>query len=234
MDLQQSELLPTGTGLITEPLVKSECLAHHNDVIVEGLVQQGWVAIPNYLDPELCDELRMEMLRYHEQNRFQKAGIGRIDERHRNEKIRRDKIYWLEGSTSAQRTYLDLMADLRQHINRELFLGLFDLEAHYAVYEPGDFYRKHLDAFRGRSSRVVTVVSYFNPQWREEDGGLLNIYDSDDRALVSQIMPLAGTLVCFLSEKIPHEVTPTAQLRCSVAGWFRHNGSTGELVDPPA
>jgi len=233
MDMQQSELLPIGTGLLTEPSVTSHVSAHYNSLIVEGLVSQGWAVIPDYLDPQLCEELRAEMLRYHEQDQFRKAGIGPVEERQRNEAIRRDKICWLEGATPAQRKYFELMAELRQQINRELFLGLFDLEAHYAVYEPGDFYRIHLDAFRGRSSRVVTVVSYFNPHWREEDGGLLNIYDSDDRTLVSQILPLSGTLVCFLSEMIPHEVTPTAQLRCSIAGWFRRNGSTGELVDPP-
>ena len=234
MDLQQSELLPIGTGLTTEPLVKHHCSAHYNSLIVEGLVSQGWAVIPDYLDSQLCQELRAEMLFYHEQNRFRQAGIGPVAERQRNETIRRDKIYWLEGATAAQRDYLARMAELRQQINRELFLGLFDLEAHYAVYEPGDFYRTHLDAFRGRSSRVVSVVSYFNPQWREEDGGLLTIYDPQGGAALNQVMPLAGTLVCFLSEQVPHEVTPTANLRCSIAGWFRRNGSTGELVDPPA
>lgn len=234
MDLHQSELLPTGTGLTTDIPVNLNCLAQYNTQIVDALVEQGWIVIPEYLDSRLCEELRAEMLEFHERDRFRKAGIGRDEDHQRNEKIRRDKICWLDGSTPAQQTYLSIMEELRQQINRDLFLGLFDLEAHYAVYEPGDFYRKHLDAFRGRSNRVVTVVSYFNPEWREEDGGLLNVFDRDDRNLVTQVLPISGTLVCFLSEQIPHEVTPANQLRCSIAGWFRRNNSIGGLVDPPA
>jgi SM-20-related protein len=37
------------------------------------------------------------------------------------------------------------------------------------------------------------------------------------------VAPRAGTLVCFLSERIPHEVLAAHVDRISIAGWFRRN-----------
>lgn len=200
--------------------------------VVEGLVQQGWVVVPGFFGETLVEQLQNEILALQARDELQRAGIGREQEHHRNDLIRRDKTYWLDGSTLAQCRYLELMEQLRLQINRELFLGLFDFEAHFALYESGGFYRKHLDAFQGRSSRIVSVVSYLNPGWQEQHGGCLNIYDPMGNTCVAQVMPEAGTLVCFLSEQIPHEVTLAQRSRCSIAGWFRRNESIGGLVDP--
>lgn len=112
------------------------------------------------------------------------------------------------------------MAQLQEHLNRELFLGLKYYESHFSIYEKDDFYEKHRDAFKGSKNRVVTTVYYLNEKWKEEDGGELIIYNEKDE-IIKKVIPHANTLVIFLSERFPHEVLPSQTKRLSIAGWFR-------------
>jgi SM-20-related protein len=50
---------------------------------------------------------------------------------------------------------------------------------------------------------------------------------------IARITPLMGSLVVFLSDRFPHEVTAASRLRYSIAGWFRVNASLGQQIDPP-
>jgi len=50
---------------------------------------------------------------------------------------------------------------------------------------------------------------------------------------IARITPLMGSLVVFLSDRVPHEVTAANRLRYSIAGWFRVNASLGAHLDPP-
>jgi len=106
-------------------------------------------------------------------------------------------------------------------MNQRLFLGLFDYESHYAHYPSGAFYKRHVDAFKGQSNRVLTTVMYLNPFWQTQDGGQLQIYDINDDNLITSVEPEMGTFVVFLSEQFPHEVLPSKRDRYSIAGWFR-------------
>ncbi|TOO99893.1 SM-20 protein, partial [Vibrio parahaemolyticus] len=64
----------------------------------------------------------------------------------RIESIRSDKIQWLKPAMGQPiANYLSKMEEIRQEVNRHFFLGLFEYEAHFAKYEKGDFYQKHLD-----------------------------------------------------------------------------------------
>jgi len=109
---------------------------------------------------------------------------------------------------------------LQEYLNRELFLGLSYYESHFAIYEEGDFYEKHLYPFKNYKNRVVTTVFYLNDDWQEDDGGELIVYDEDDKKL-TQVAPKSNTLVVFMSEKFPHEVLKAKRKRYSIAGWFR-------------
>ena len=62
-------------------------------------------------------------------------------------------------------------------------------------------------------------MTYLNPQWRCGDGGELLIYR--DEHLIAAVPLLVGTLVCFASEDIPHQVGVTRCDRASIAGRFR-------------
>ena len=35
------------------------------------------------------------------------------------------------------------------------------------------------------------------------------------------VLPVAGTLVCFLSDRFDHEVLPATRERLALTGWFR-------------
>ncbi|OHU84421.1 MULTISPECIES: 2OG-Fe(II) oxygenase [Pseudoalteromonas] len=168
------------------------------------------------------------------QQDFHKAGIGRQEDHMKNEQVRRDKIHWLETSDPNEALFLTYMQDLKVYLNRRLFLGLFSYECHFAHYEPGAFYKKHLDAFKGEANRILSTVLYLNPDWQEGDGGELAIYDPNDSEQVLLIVPPSyGTLVTFLSDEFPHEVLPAKKARYSIAGWFRVNTSVAGNIDPP-
>ena len=126
------------------------------------------------------------------------------------------------------------MEQLRLRLNRELFLGLFDYECHYAHYPKGAFYKKHVDAFKGESNRRLSTILYLNPQWQPQDGGELVIYDVDGTTELATVLPVFGSMVIFLSEEFPHEVLTARRSRYSLTGWFRVNATNSVNLDPPA
>ncbi len=201
--------------------------------LVDALVEQGWYVGEGFIPAELCAALHQELGAMAEHEALEAAGIGRGQEHALRRDIRGDAIRWLDRESQARRQYLEAMAELQQELNRALFLGLFEYEAHFAHYPPGAFYRRHLDSFRGRANRVVSTVGYLNPDWPADGGGEMVIFDAmDPEREVARVRPEAGTFACFLSETVPHEVLPTRLPRASIAGWFRRNASLGGLVDP--
>jgi len=197
------------------------------DTIVDALVEQGYLIIDNILPGSLLNALlaHFDQLQSEE---FKAAGIGRQTDFQVQETIRADKIHWITANTAATTEFLDWMDVLRVGINRRLFMGLFDYESHFACYPTGAFYKKHLDAFRGKdgqrqSNRVLSTVLYLNKNWLPENGGDLLIYAEDGAQVIQRVAPVFGRLVIFLSEKFPHEVLPALRERKSIAGWFRVN-----------
>lgn len=201
------------------------------DSIARQLERNGYVVVPGALAPELIDRLFLD-LKAMQAAEFKPAGIGRQEDFQLNRFVRTDSICWLRGATEASRAFLDWTEQLRVGLNRRLFLGLFDYECHYASYPTGAFYKKHLDAFKGRSNRVLSTVFYLNPQWQPADGGELVIYDQSGESELERILPEYGKLVIFLSEEFPHEVLPARRERYSIAGWFRVNNTIGGVPDP--
>lgn len=202
--------------------------------IVGGLVERGFAVEPHFVRPALVRALRREAQLRQTRGEFRAAAIGRDRLHRQHRQIRSDHTCWLDGSSLAQCRLLEQLEQLRQLVNRELFLGLFDYEAHFAHYAPGACYRRHLDAFNGDNPRVLSTVIYLNPGWTPADGGMLRLWPEPDAVTpVLDVAPRAGTLVCFLSERIPHEVLPARAARFSIAGWYRRNTSTSLCLDPP-
>jgi SM-20-related protein len=191
------------------------------DLMADALATQGYCILPQLLPPALTHDLYRRVARLDEQNDLERAGIGREQKHQLNENIRSDETRWLDPENSVDQAYLSHMSDFRLAMNQRLFLGLFDYEAHYAHYPSGAFYKRHVDAFKGQSSRILTTVMYLNPFWQTQDGGQLQIYDLNDDSLITSVEPEMGTFVVFLSEQFPHEVLPAKRDRYSIAGWFR-------------
>ncbi|WP_203292257.1 2OG-Fe(II) oxygenase [Maricaulis parjimensis] len=190
--------------------------------VCADLSQQGW-SLCRLADSELLAALRSEAETLWQADILTPAGIGRAEDHDIVRKIRRDLTHWMDGSTPAQAGYLAFAEAVRREVNYRLMLGLFAFEAHYAVYEPGGFYKRHVDSFRGARNRMLSSVLYLNPDWDPSDGGLLRIYAPDSEDVIAEITPEFGTLALFLSEDIPHEVTPARRDRFSIAGWHRCN-----------
>ncbi|MDK1285902.1 2OG-Fe(II) oxygenase [Pseudoalteromonas umbrosa] len=201
--------------------------------IADDLRSSGLSIIENAVDPKIIQTLN-ERIASLEKDTFQTAGIGRQSDHEKNAQIRRDKIRWLDRGNTQETGYLDAMDELKSYLNRRLFMGLFSYESHFAHYQQGAFYKKHLDAFKGKANRVLTTVFYLNEDWRTEDGGELVIYQAEnhDKELC-RVLPKQGTLVTFLSDEFPHEVLAANKSRYSIAGWFRINASTAAHIDPP-
>ena len=192
---------------------------------LSALAERGWAVREGVAAPALTEALAEEARRLHAAGELSRAGVGRDGDHMLDRSVRRDKTLWLDGSTLAQVQFLELMETIRSEINRSLYLGLFSYEAHFATYEPGAFYARHVDGFRGARNRVVSTVFYLNPDWREEEGGALAIYGSEEEEEAAAfVLPEAGRLAVFLSEDIPHEVLIARRNRYSIAGWFRVRG----------
>jgi SM-20-related protein len=186
----------------------------------DDLHRHGWSQHAAFLLPELTRELAGQCVQARGQGRMKAAGTGSGRTPGVDSAIRGDSIAWLEaGQSAACDAYLALMEQLRQQLNRELFLGLDEYESHFALYAPGAFYRAHLDRFRDDDQRTVSVVIYLNADWLPEQGGALRLHP--EGAAIVDIAPEAGRMVMFLSAEMLHEVLPTQRERLSLAGWFR-------------
>ncbi|BBL88615.1 SM-20 protein [Vibrio rotiferianus] len=194
--------------------------------LIDALSTHGYYIWDDFISQEEVAELRDCI-----PGDWKKARIGRNDDVTRIETIRSDKIQWLKRDMGAPvASFLDKMEEIRLEANRHFFLGLFEYEAHFAKYEKGDFYQKHLDCFKGNENRRLTTVFYMNESWSEEDAGELVVYDLNDNEIAT-IPPRSGRLFVFLSEQFPHEVLPTNAERFSIAGWFRINGVKDNQLD---
>ncbi len=200
--------------------------------IAKDLQMQGYSICPLALPVQLANSLHNHQQTMDDE-KYTKAGIGRGEDYLTNEFIRTDEICWITGESPAGREWLGWTDKLKCFLNRRLFLGLFSFESHFAHYAPGDFYKKHYDAFRGQANRVLTIVVYLNPGWLSTDGGEMIMYRDDDDREGIRILPMMGSIVVFLSEEFPHEVVPASRDRYSIAGWFRVNTSVSDKVDPP-
>jgi SM-20-related protein len=201
-------------------------------LIADDIERQGYSVRPGAFPQGLAEALLAQQQGLAASN-YEHAGIGRGQRYLKNEFVRTDEICWITGESEAGQRWLEWAAQLQNFLNRRLFLGLFSFESHFAHYAPGDYYRRHHDAFRGQTNRVLSLVLYLNSGWTPADGGELVLYRDDRDREGLKVVPLFGTIVTFLSEDFAHEVLPARRDRYSIAGWFRVNMSIGGRVDPP-
>ena len=209
---------------------QSEVLA----TLADSLVERGYCILDDAIPADLLIQL-VEQSRALDSDDLELAGIGRDDLQQTNPQVRKNQIAWItRGESAVSTAFHDWLESIQIYLNRTLFMGLFDVEAHYARYRVGDFYKRHVDAFVGQSNRKLSVVFYLNDEWTEEDGGELWVYEDEmAKEPFEQVLPKKGRLVAFLSERFPHEVRPSHKTRHSIAAWFRVNGSVMGAIDPP-
>lgn len=197
--------------------------------LVDHIAEHGFCVVNDFLPEATVTALANEAQTLKQAEVMQEAGVGR-ERLSVLKEIRSDSIYWLneDATTAAQRDYFEQMENLRLNLNQHLYLGLFVLESHLAVYPEGGFYKKHLDCFASQNphkpQRKISCIVYLNQDWDMQDGGQLKLYlnetDESDKYKSLLISPLAGRAVIFLSDTFYHEVMPTYKERVSLTGWF--------------
>ena len=107
---------------------------------------------------------------------------------------------------------------LAAHLKENLSTLYSSDQLHYALYETGSFYKKHLDQFRSNKNRAFSMIMCLNADWQQKDGGELCIFHED---YTQTIAPLNGTCVFFKSSELEHEVLVTNAPRLSITGWLK-------------
>lgn len=198
--------------------------------LIDGIAAHGYVVVSDFMAPEHIALLGATAMTLLETGDMRQARTGRGNRAVSDHSVRGDFIRWVDETDDvtvanpALREYFDTMEALRESFNRELFLGLAEIESHFTIYPPGAFYRRHLDQFRGSEQRQVSSILYLNQGWSPEHGGQLRIHLDTTGAPHLDIEPAGGTLVLFLSGRFWHEVLPATRQRMSLTGWFRTRG----------
>jgi SM-20-related protein len=193
------------------------------DPICAAIAEAGWAVTHDFLLADAIVALARDAHRRDTTGEFRHAGVGRGNDLRQRADIRGDRIAWLDGEiNTATRQWWNALERLRIGLNGALFLGLFSFEGHYAIYPPGASYRRHRDRFCGNDERVLSCALYLNESWNDADGGALRIYL--DGGETRDVLPIGGTLVCFLSDRFEHEVLPATRQRLALSGWFRRRG----------
>jgi SM-20-related protein len=208
--------------------MQTEYLATNLLEIIDKIANHGIAIVDQFLPTPIVDALAEEISQLAQLNTLKAAGTGRENVAI-NTNLRGDHIYWLDeqSSSTAQQAYFDAMEALRLELNQHLYLGLFGLESHLALYPPGMAYQKHIDRFKGESHgkplRQISAILYLNSQWYSSNGGHLRLYLQEENlgtAPYIDILPTGGKAVFFLSDTFYHEVLQANQDRLSLTGWF--------------
>lgn len=174
----------------------------------------------NFLSPELAKGLQQNIRQLQEDNALTGAGIGNQQLKDANQQMRSDKICWLDKTNNNvyEQEFLELAEAFIGHLNSTCYTGINGYEFHYAVYEEGDFYKRHIDQFRSDNKRKFSLINYLSEDWLEEDGGQLYLYQEEG---VQKIQPESMTAVFFKSDEMEHEVVLCKRSRMSITGWLK-------------
>ena len=173
----------------------------------------------NFLPLSLATQLKDILLTLYAKDQLLSAGTGNNKMVTHNKSVRSDMIYWLDRNhkNPYENEFFDLIDNFVSYLNSTCYTGITGYEFHYALYEKGSFYKKHLDQFRNNNSRKYSMIMYLNENWQKADGGELCIYQADRRQNIS---PENGKMVFFKSSELEHEVLLTNKARMSITGWL--------------
>jgi Rps23 Pro-64 3,4-dihydroxylase Tpa1-like proline 4-hydroxylase len=173
-----------------------------------------------FLSDELANNLKQNILNLQQKSLLMAAGIGSSEVVSYDTAIRSDSIYWLDkkNNNPFELQFFELIEEFILYLNRSCYAGITSYEFHYALYEKGDFYLKHLDQFKNNSGRKYSMISYLNKDWEDNDGGELLIHLEGNNQKIS---PTHGKTVFFKSDELEHEVLVTQKTRMSITGWLK-------------
>lgn len=190
--------------------------------LLNEIEEKGWSYQRNFFDMNLIHKLAEQCQLRNDSGNMQSAAIGSGANKTINEGIRSDKISWLtrEEKNHHVKTFLNEMNMIKHDFNQNFYMGLSEYECHFALYPEGSFYKAHMDSFKNNNRRKITFITYLNENWQPGDGGELRIHLDEG---MRDIQPYAGSVICFMSDSILHEVLISNKPRMSLTGWFLTN-----------
>jgi len=190
------------------------------DVLIDSFIANKVGIDKNFISRELSKGLQQNIRQLQEDNGMKTAGIGNDRVKDANQQMRSDKICWLDKNNNNvfEQEFLELAEAFIGHLNSTCFTSINSYEFHYAVYEEGNFYKRHIDQFRSDNQRKFSLINYLNEDWLEEDGGQLYLYQDET---VQKIQPESKTAVFFKSDEMEHEVALCNRSRMSITGWLK-------------
>lgn len=182
------------------------------DQILDDLDQYGFSMIDHAYTQDYVHELNHECMTH--LTEFRNAGIqnGVVSS------IRSDHILWIDEKLKIAQQHIHNLNLLIEQLNRAFFLGIKDVEAHFACYNAGEFYALHRDNPQGKNGRIISTVYYLHPTWQDDWGGELRLQDKLGHW--QTIQPKANRLAIFQSDLL-HEVLEAKQQRLSITAWLR-------------
>lgn len=192
---------------------------------VNTLSENDYVIVDDFVSKEMFQMLRSSIFHHLQEDSFKKAGIGALAEYQVKPSIRGDFVYWLDRERDSNLTDLFLLIEhIKSMFNRLCYLSLSGYEFHLAHYPAGSFYKKHIDRFKARNNRMITVILYLNENWQKGDGGELKVYKGDSETFL--VEPVGNRCIIFKSDVVEHEVLITNKSRYSLTGWLLYQPST--------
>jgi len=178
--------------------------------------------VDHFLSETLSSQLKENLLLLLSEKKLKEAGIGNKEKLVTNKSIRSDVIYWLsrEHDDIHEIAFFDLMDAFVEYLNMTCYTGITGYEFHYAYYDEGSYYKRHLDQFKDNQDRAYSMIMYLNEGWVLADGGQLQVYHENKTQTIS---PLNGTCVFFKSSELEHEVLLSNKARLSITGWLKTN-----------
>ena len=190
------------------------------DLLIDSFLENNVGIDAGFLNEALSKGLHQNILQLQKDELMAFAGIGNDEVKDSNQKMRGDKIYWMDKKNTNiyEQEFLAQIEDFIDYLNRTCYTGINGYEFHYAVYEEGRSYKRHKDQFKNDNNRKYSLINYLNENWLEEDGGQLLVYQND---VVQKILPQSQTAVFFKSDEMEHEVVLAHRNRMSITGWLK-------------
>ncbi|WP_425916589.1 2OG-Fe(II) oxygenase [Acinetobacter sp. TSRC1-2] len=182
------------------------------DQIIEDLDQHGFTLIDNAYPQDYVHALVEECTS--NLNRFRDAAIqnGVVSN------IRSDHILWISEELEAAQHHIETLQEISQLLNRNFYLGIKEVEAHFACYNAGEYYALHRDNPQGKNGRIISTVYYLHENWQDDWGGELHLEDKNGQW--HTIQPKPNRIAMFQSDLL-HEVIQAKHQRLSITAWLR-------------
>lgn len=186
------------------------------DQILDDLDQHGFTIIDHAYSAEYGLQLVAECTS--NLNLFREAAIqnGVISN------IRSDHILWINEELTIAQQHIDALKQLSQILNYSFYLGIQDVEAHFACYNAGEFYALHRDNPQGKNGRMISTVYYLHQEWQDDWGGKLHLQDKNN--VWHTIDPQPNRIAMFQSDLL-HEVLEAKHQRLSITAWLRSDNT---------